>query len=211
MLSWLSTLLSWWARFSNTAALWAANARDWSWPLNILTPFFVSLSWVADGLFSAFFDFYLWVYALEDRLSVVFSWQAIISSLQGALSQLSTVWAWFSNWWGAVRSVIDTWWSGVFYQVQSWISVATQGLAGMLATWSDFVTNTLPTLFDISYAEDWYRSKLAGVGDLISSAFTERADLWRGWTDFRQSVSDFFTDPIEWLWTRFTDWFLGKE
>jgi len=24
-------------------------------------------------------------------------------------------------------------------------------------------------------------------------------------------VLEFFTDPLEWLWVRFTDWFLGPE
>jgi len=26
-----------------------------------------------------------------------------------------------------------------------------------------------------------------------------------------ESIQDFFNDPVEWLWAKFTDWFLGRE
>ena len=46
---------------------------------------------------------------------------------------------------------------------------------------------------------------------LINSAFTERETFWSGWSDFRDQVSLFFSDPLGWLEAKFTDWFLGAE
>ena len=210
-MSWLGTLLSWWASFSNTAALWAYYSTGWVWPLNQLQGFFSSLSSITNGLYGAFFDFYYWVLGLENRISEIFTWRSIIDSLQYALNGLQSLIAWFNNWWGNVFNVVDYYWSVVSSQVHDWISTATQGLSGMLSAWNNFVTVILPGLFNLQYAESWWQSKLVGLGDLINSAFVARADLWSGWTTFRQQVSDFFTDPLEWLWTRFMDWFLGRE
>jgi len=169
------------------------------------------LSNIADGMFGGMLDFREWVYDLEDDLDEIFSWSSIIAWLEYRLYDLSDVLAWFYDWWYEVGDVVREWWYGVSYDVRSWIAVATQGLAGMLSAWSNFITVILPTLFDLEFAEEWYRSKLVGVGQLISSAFADRADLWSGWTDFRQAVSDFVTAPFTWLESRFTDWFFGGE
>lgn len=210
MLSWLDTLVDWWAVFSNEAASWEAYASGWTWPLNVLYPFFVLLSNVVDGIFSALFDFRLWLYALVADLDVVFSWQAVIDVIQSVLDSLSGLLAWFSDWWYQVQTVIDWYWSIVSEQVQTWIATATEGLLALLVAWDDFFTNTLPTLFDLPALINWWGDRLVDIADIIDSAFVDRADLWSGWTDFRQSVSDFFEDPLEWLWSNSVGFLFGS-
>ena len=189
----------------------AAAAAAWVWPLNIVAPLVVAVSTIVDGIFGAFFDFRIFWRAFAQSVSELPLWGDIVAWLQEVIDQVAELWSWFSDWWGSVGDVITSWWATALVDVQDWIATATQGLASMLTAWDDFFTNTLPTLFDLDYAEEWWRSKLLDVGDLISSAFVEREDLWQGWSDFRQGVSDFFTDPLEWLWSKLTDWFLGPE
>ncbi|MDD4986416.1 MAG: hypothetical protein PHQ43_11655 [Dehalococcoidales bacterium] len=210
-MSWLDTLVSWFAIFSNTAATWEYNASTWSWPLSALYGFFVALSNVADGMFAGMLDFRTWLYQLANSLSEVYGWQNVINWLKAQIDSLAGVITWVANWSSNVANLVSTWWTSMSDTVKSWISTAIQGLPDMLTAWSNFITETLPTLFDLQYAESWWKSKLVDLGELISSAFVEREDLWNGWTDFRQRVSDFFSDPLEWIWSRFTDWFLGGE
>lgn len=210
-MTWLDTLVSWFASFANTAAIWEYTASTWSWPLNTLYGFFIALSDIADGMFSGMLDFRTWLYALVDDLSEVFSWQSILDWLEDRVADINGVIAWIDAWETNVGYLVSKWWEHTGDTVKSWIATATQGLADMIAAWDDFVTVTLPTLFDLDYAEEWWLDKLVSVGQLISSAFVDRADLWAGWTDFRARVSEFFSTPFTWLEARFIDWFLGGE
>jgi hypothetical protein len=208
---WLDSLVSFWASLSNTMASWAAAAAAWVWPLNIIAPLVVAVSSIVDGIFGGMLDFRVFYRTLELRVSELLDFDELLDRLSEPLDQLAALWAWFSDWAGSVGSLIADWWAGVEDTVLSWISVATQGLDNVLIAWETFTTEILPTLFDLEFAEEWYRSKLVAVGQLITSAFTERADLWAGWSDFRQSVSDIVSTPFDWLEARFTDWFLGGE
>ncbi len=211
MLAFLDTLVSWVAWFANVMASWKYTASTWVWPLNTLYGFFVNLSTFADNLFTGIYDFRNYIYVLENRISVFFSWDSIIQSITSNLSSLSGLVSWFSNWYMNVIAVIDSWFSGVLDYIKSLISTATQGLAGMIAAWDHFYKVILPTLFDVVYAEEWWHGKVVDLSGLIASSFTERADLWRGWSDFRDAVIKFITEPWDWLLDHFADWFLGRE
>ncbi|GAH69681.1 unnamed protein product, partial [marine sediment metagenome] len=48
--------------------------------------------------------------------------------------------------------------------------------------------------------EKWWKTQLA----LLNETF--------GWVqDFRDGLGEFFPNPLEFLWNRFIDWFLGPE
>jgi hypothetical protein len=208
-MTWLDTLVSWFASFSNTAALWKYEASTWSWPLSMLEGFFIALSDAADGWFTGWLDFRTWLYNLADIIGEVTSWQSVIIWVESAIDALEAAVTWISSWSTYVGDLVSAWWDVVSGVVQDWIETATTGLAGMLEAWTDFVTNTLPTLFDLEYATLWWRDRIVEVGDLIASAFEERSDLWDGWSDFRQAVSEIVSSPFDWLEARFADWFLG--
>ena len=120
-------------------------------------------------------------------------------------------WAWVTN---AVQNITDTigdWWLVAQTTVQGWIAAATEGLADLKVAWSTFWSVTLPTLVDFAWLTTWWTSRLTDIGNLIDSAFTLRSGLWEGWQEARTNVSNFITTPLDWLWERFTDWFLGRE
>ena len=92
----------------------------------------------------------------------------------------------------------------------TWPQWTTQ-LSLLAAQWSDFLSQKLPTLFDIGTVGEWWRSRVLEVAALIDTRLKESESLWAGWQDFRGTVADFFSDPLEFLLSRFTDWFLGPE
>ncbi|GAI90757.1 unnamed protein product, partial [marine sediment metagenome] len=86
-------------------------------------------------------------------------------------------------------SYLTDWWNTEFQELRDIAEAVTY-----------FFTVTLPTL----------ASKL-DVRDLIDSAIEELRPFIEGWQEIKDSVLEFFVDPLEWLWTRFTNWFLGPE
>ncbi|MBA7576665.1 hypothetical protein ES708_18506 [subsurface metagenome] len=69
---------------------------------------------------------------------------------------------------------------------------------------SNFFTHTLPTLFDVKYAFEWWGDRAKEVQELITSNLKE-------WLPFYDDMVDFFSDPGEFLLAKLADWFLGKE
>lgn len=128
----------------------------------------------------------------------------------------SNILHYLGEWWDAtarpwVESIID------------W-SLDHLGIRDLAANWSNFwnttwpelltfVNNiraqvdyffrfTLPSLVSWQWLTDWWSGRLRDVNDLITSAFTLREDLWRGWADFRDDVAELFADPEDWLLKR---------
>ena len=87
----------------------------------------------------------------------------------------------------------------------------TANFTNLKAAWDTFWTVTFPTLVSWAWLTTWWNSRLEDIQGLINSAFTIREGLWTGWQDWRDKVVEFFTDPLEWLLAKFTDWFLGPE
>jgi len=63
----------------------------------------------------------------------------------------------------------------------------------------------------LSFVNTWWSGAVLQVQGLINTAFLERDSWWAGWQDWRDQVAEFFTNPLEFLLNRFTDWFLGPE
>ncbi|GAI36189.1 unnamed protein product, partial [marine sediment metagenome] len=70
----------------------------------------------------------------------------------------------------------------------------------------------IPDLEDVtSWFTNWWGNTLSNIiawgaltgtqiGSLVDSAFTLRDDFWAGWQDWRDKVTEFFTDPEDWLY-----------
>lgn len=133
----------------------------------------------------------------------------------------------------SIPDIVDNWWQDIKPDVLDWIDARTKGLAdlkaawdnfwtvtwpglindleGLRASWDNFRRYTLPGLVNVGWITDWWSGKSRDIDGWITGAFTARDDLWRGWQEQRDNVIQFFTDPVEFIWARFTDWFLGGE
>ena len=161
-----------------------------------LSEVFVNLAWNFENFFSTFED-------IAQRVTELLSWGAIWSYILSYVPNLEAIRDWFYNWWYNVNSVLTSWWSATQYTVRGWIDIATEGLATLKVSWSNFSTVTLPTLVSFNWLETWWNNRLGDIQGLISSAFMVRESFWSGWQDWRDKVTEFFTDPDDWLYKAF--------
>ena len=140
---------------------------------------------------------------------------------------------WFLNRVAQITTIISDWWATAQETVKGWIDAAKLVLQTQLDTlgtwlttlqeaWDNFVA-MIPSLSEvINWFSDWWANvlpnlttwwaeRLADVQGLIDSAFTARDGLWSGWQELKSTAVDFFGDPVEFIWQRFADWFLGPE
>lgn len=78
-------------------------------------------------------------------------------------------------------------------------------LEDLRANWSNFWSVTFPTLVSLTWLATWWTSTMRDVLDLIDSAFTLRDSLWAGWQEIRDTVLEFFSDPLKFLYDRLED------
>jgi len=123
--------------------------------------------------------------------------------LQGGLDSLfeyahTTVWnkaidAWnyAANAWSHAEDLM----SGVWTDVVAWVNGVPESIVNYVAERIEAIGAV--TTEWVNSAINSFASSIAGPVNLVN--------LWF------DSIQDFFTDPLEWLWAKFTDWFLGSE
>lgn len=138
------------------------------------------------------------------RQEVIDAFNAVVDFINEGIGNLGNI---VSTWWDN----LSEWWEGIKTTVLDWIDTAVEWVSDRIDDlahlvdkigiwWENFTTVVLPTLaskFDITAAFDQFM-------------LTWR-DLFEGWEAFKDSIFDFFNDPLDWLWDRFTDWWLGPE
>ena len=209
------------------------EVSGWIWPFWEAATFFFSLNTLFANLAWDFVDFDEWLEWAADEIGDILSWSNIRSLIRGWLDGIEDALEWFGRWWVWVGQEIDDWWSSTLDDVKGWIAAAVSPFDDLLTAWNDFWDNLwpdivnklstlkadwdnfwtvlLPTLVDFTWLETWWNARLTDIQELINTAIQELAPFWEGWQEIRDQVYEFFADPLEWLWSRFTDWFLGPE
>jgi hypothetical protein len=209
------------------------DVYSWVWPFSLTANLFLYLCYLFNNLAWYFNAFSSWVSDVQGKIGNFLSWSTIWSYILSYVPNLTQIRDWFYSWWTNVQSVVASWWSATSVTVQGWINTALQYVNSVATAWNNFWNNlwpqltisfnslksawdnfwtvTFPTLVSFSWLTTWWSSRLQDVQGLIGSAFTARASLWAGWQEMRDNVVNFFTDPVEFIWERFTDWFLGPE
>lgn len=205
----------------------------WVYPFWLTADFFYQLSVLFNTLAWRFYDFSLWVSEVQGKVSLVLSWSTIWSSVLGMVPNLLQLRDWFYNWVTFVTNTVNTWWGATSLTVQAWVQSAkdmatslfnqlNNALASLQSAWDSF-KGKVPTIDAViswwgnwwgnvlPQLGTWWNSRLLEVQGLIDSAFLTRQSLWSGWQEMRENVVEFFADPVELIWNRFTNWFLGPE
>lgn len=219
------------------ATQWLVDAAMWCYnsalPLDGLGDIFNDLSDWTSRVAGYLFDASDWYDDVMDELEDILSWTTIRSKIRTWLDGIEDLVDWWENWWTNIKGKVDDWWEDTLDDVKGWIAAAVEGLASLLAAWDTFwndlwptltslvdtikaawdafIKDTLPNLLDLTFLTEWWNDRVKDVQDLIDTGFKLRDDFWKGWQDIRDTVLEFFDDPLEWLWARFTDWFLGPE
>lgn len=100
--------------------------------------------------------------------------------------------------------------------VRGLIAEATAFFTGLI----DDISARLESLTSsLEEAKEWLLSQISQAVDTailqmrqyVDCLFAEWSELLNGLDDIKDEFFEFFDDPLEWLWARFTDWFLGEE
>lgn len=173
---------------------------DWGWPFYHLAPPLLYISNLFWGMLTPIAQFGDWVSATATRILEILNWDTIKSLVLGWLPDLERIAAWWSNWWQQILWSIEEWWSVAQGYVKGWIEAATEGFSELVAAWDNFTTVTLPTLVDFDWLTTWWGDRLSDIESLIDTAFRLREGFWAGWQEIRGQVTDFFSDPEDWLY-----------
>ncbi len=209
------------------------EVAGWVWPFNLLySPLYyvyVAFAWIT----YYFGQFNEWLFWAAGRIDAILSTVDITGFFLTWINYAIDAWNWVTNAFWNVWNIVESWWSSAKYVVLSWIDEAklwfqallnevNAWLARLQSNW-DSIVSKIPTWDEVvawwgnwrgnvlAAITGWWVGALLDVVGLIASAFTERESWWAGWEDFRDKVAEFFTDPLEFIWSLFVDWFLGPE
>jgi len=223
-------------RFTEASALFYSlylEVLGWVWPFYLISDFFYSLSSICADLSWDFYYFNDWILEVADKIQHILSVDNIYSYFKTYFDAALDAWDWVVDAWDTIWSEIDDWWDTIRPTVQGWISAtedwlsdwidAVEGsLNSLRAAWNEWKVE-IPSFNELwAWFGNWWGSVLAHiiawgaltatqVDTLIDSWFRQYAPFWEGWIDIKDQVIEFFTDPLEWLLGKFTDWFLGPE
>ena len=206
---------------------------DWTYPFWLAAPLFYYISRGFNHLAWDFYDFGEWVDDVADRVRDILDFSDIWDYFDYWFNRAAWAWDWVLRAWDNVWDIVNDWWSYTRYTVLAWVDEAksyadalvvgvTNWLASLQEAWDSF-KGRIPTIDEVilwwgnwtgnvtGIISTWWTGTLTEVKSLINSAFLEREPFWAGWQDWRDKVTEFFSDPVEFLWARFTDWFLGPE
>lgn len=232
-MSFMDSIISWLKSIEDYFYDAYLEVYDWVYPGWLLSYPLLSASRGFGWLAYYFSQLNEWLVWAQDEIERIISYEAIQSYFQSWFDAGLDAWNWVRDSYGNVWDIADDWWSSKSATVQSWIATATEGLQTLQTSWGnfwditfpqwksqvervtseweDFVTQKLPSLISSYDLTTWWDSRLGDIQDLIDSAFAIRDDFWQGWQDWRDEIAEFFTDPLEFLLARFTNWFLGEE
>jgi len=187
------------------------TVQGWVWPFYLLgTPLYY-LYYLSRRLLTPIAHFGDWVVDIVNKVSQILGPEGIISLLRTWLTYAENAWSWVSNAWASVTGIVGDWWAATTLTVQGWIDIAKQTLQGLInnltnlvgvlqTAWDNFRTLTLPNLISSLDA-----AKL--IDSTLKRWFPDYDDLVKLWANTKLFISS----PLDWLWERFTDWFMGKE
>jgi len=187
---------------------------------------FVELAWDMS-------DFFAWLLTKFEQIGDILTWDIIKSYILEWLPDIEALLNWYDGWWTRIKQKVEEWWETTLLTVQGLISVAIQpfadiadawngfwndtwpvwrdNLSEVIAAWDNFWTTIFPNMVDFAWLGIWWDARVLDVQRLIDTALSNWTPLLESWQETKDSVIEFFADPLEWLWARFTEWFLGPE
>jgi len=209
------------------------EVKGWIWPFYYLQYPLYGLYRVFWSMLDPIAQFWFWAEDVWAKVQSIWTSDGILGLIKWWFPWLYDVGEWFYGRWNWFLSSVGDWWNSTKTTVLGWIDIAKEWaleliedtnrrLTELQPVWDFFkgklenVENVLNWYFEwkdrvIAAVIRWGFVTALDVAGLIAAAFLEREDLWAGWQDFRDKIADFFTDPLEFLWTLFADWFLGPE
>lgn len=209
------------------------EVNSWPWPFWYVSGFFYSLHVAFAGLAWAFYYLNGWVDYLAGKVAAILTFGDIWSYFKWWFDAAVAAWNWVASAYRNVWNIVEWWWSSAKYIVLSWVDEAKRWatslfnqvnawLARLQEAWDAFKAK-LPAIEEIlSWFKNWPGKVLATIiswgalpGKEIENLILSKLKEWFPFYDnlvaIKDSMFDFFTNPLEFLFNRFSDWFLGPK
>jgi len=175
-----------------------------TWHIDVGTPIIRAIEWVLE-----------WINSLVDWVQQIGNWyedfrQEVVDFFTQIPKWLNEIWQWILNFADTLGDWIANWWEPIYQTVKDWVLTVIDEVKEALGVISDTVTRWVTTV------ESFFTSILPtlasklDVADLIKAAFKPWTDLFNWWGEFYKEVKEFFVNPVEFIWNKFTDWFFGE-
>jgi len=201
----------------------------WVYPLWQAASFFYELSLVFSNLAWYFSYFYEWLDDLAGSIADILTFDSIYSYFSSYFEAAINAWNWVANAFNNVASILNSWWSATASTVFGWVEEAKQfalslhasllsSFDSLRAEWDSFQAS-LPSIDSIlswftnwwgnilTNLNYWWTDRLLEIQDLISSKFAEFTPFWEGWQELKSEVTEFFSDPLQWIYDKLDEWF----
>ena len=193
--------------------------------------------WFFDWVEDRINDVKSWASSLFASLSYV--WNVVVTSVKNwALATFakigevaSTIWNYITN----VYNTISNYITNVYNTISNYITEVYNTVKNYITNTYNTIVNNITNVIGVTIEKvaEWFTSIGGATREWAEGLFVRARDVWNtitgnlgewwrtqlallnetfGWVqDFRDRLEEFFTDPVEFLWARFTDWFLGRE
>lgn len=229
-MDWIVTKLYEAAQFFND--LWYECYSAFYVP-DIIGDLFFELYLIFNRLARQFSDFSDWVDDIAYKITTFFSELDLEAWFQQWETRILDSWDWVTSAWDNVTNIIEEWWLYIAPTVRGWIDSAVAGFGSLIDQVSAEVTELWETvesfigrLPSIDEMWGWFTNWWANILTPLTSWWNEQLKqldrlindtiaVWFPWyenlVEIKDKLFEFFTDPLEWLLDKFTDWFLGPE
>ncbi len=209
------------------------EVQGWVYPFWQAASIFYELCLVFNHLAWDFYYFNEWVYEVSEKITTFLTSLDLEAWFNEWKQKILDAWYWITNAWSNVFNIIDEWWLTVQSTIRSWIDIAVEGLDSLKVAWSNFWTVTFPewtgkldtlkaawdnfwtvtfpSLVSFSWLDTWWSDRLKELDKLINDTIVVWFPFYDDLVSLWEDIKLFFTDPLTWLESKFTEWFLGKE
>ena len=193
--------------------------------------------WIIDWVNSAINSVKSWALGLFATISYVSntvvasvkSWALATFAKIGSIA--STIWNYITN----VYNTITNYITNVYNTVHNYITNVINNIVNYISNTYNTIVNNITQVIGVTIEKvaEWFASIGGATKAWAEGLFVKANNVWNtitgdlgkwwktqlallnetfGWVLlFRDSITEFFTNPLGWLEARFTDWFLGAE
>jgi len=176
------------------------TTKEWIWPFHLISEPFYSIAHSFDWIVFHFLDFRDWIAWATDRATEVLSSIDIYAFFKDYFDKAVDAYNWVAHLWKNIFVIIGSWWDTVRPDVLGWIAIATQDLTRLRTQWDYFWTVLYPKSVNWDEFLSWWNTEIRELQGLINSSIKELEPLWAGWQEWKGKVTEFFTDPEDWLY-----------
>ena len=141
-----------------------------------------------------------WIDYIQEQVDTLGLPEWLLKKIQEGLSYGIRAWLWVYDAVANVQAIINTWWTTQLQELITWWNTELQELREVKVKWDYFWTVLYPKSVSWDAFFSWWNTELSELQGLINSSIKELEPLWAGWQDWRGKVTEFFTDPEDWLY-----------